>query len=165
MDLKKLVDIIHRQEALVRVNHFNNRDALQLGCLAAAEAEQRGIAVSIAVYGAAGAAMFLHLMSGTNANNQLWMERKRGTVAIWEHSSLRAWANELLYGKTVDVAGLDPAKYVYYGGGFPVFMQTGELVAILAISGLDHLDDHQFAVDCLAKWVGIKKVPNVHEAE
>ncbi len=80
---------------------------------------------------------------------------------LTEHSSLMAWASEQLTDESVTVHGLSTTEYVFVGGGFPIYLKSGELVGSLIISNLPHMSDHQFAVDGRAAWAGIENVPSV----
>ena len=53
-------------------------------------------------------------------------------------------------------SGLDPRKYVFCGGGFPIRLKTGELVAVALVSGLPDVGDHGLIVDCLSKYLGVE---------
>lgn len=86
-------------------------------------------------------------------------------MALWEHSSLRAWAHERLSGETIETHGFSQAEYIQFGGGFPLFLESGEFVGVLTISNLPHFQDHRFAVNGLAKWLGVENVPVAEEVE
>ena len=47
------------------------------------------------------------------------------------------------------------------GGGIPVFMKNGELVAVITVSNLPHIQDHKFAMDGFAKWLGVEGLPSI----
>ena len=107
-----------------------------------------------------GAILFQHMMDGANTvNTQNWLRRKAGIVIAWEHSSLYMWAREQTNGQTVQYNGLDPNECVQRGGGFPLFLKSGEFVGVVSASGLAHNEDHQFIVDALSAYLGVKDVP------
>ena len=58
---------------------------------------------------------------------------------------------------------LDPNEYALDGGGFPIRLKTGELVAVVVVSAFPHYEDHQFIVDALADYQGVENVPSVLE--
>lgn len=159
------MNTIDTQEQMLRLKHFSNQDGLELGNFLVNYAKEQGISVAIAVRKATGAILFHHLMEGTNSNNQNWMRRKFNTVVLWEHSSLRSWAHERLSGETIETHGFSQAEYIQFGGGFPLFLESGELVGVLTISNLPHFQDHRFAVTGLAKWLGVENVPVAEEVE
>lgn len=160
-DYQQIVEIIEEQEKVVRPEHFLNKDMLKLGNFMVDEAEAQGAAVSIAIAKPSGAIVFQHLMEGTNACNQSWMQRKFNMCAASEHSSLRAWCKEILTGETMDDYGQTPQQVVYAGGAFPIFLKSGEFVGVATVSGFPHMKDHQFCVNCVAKWIGMDEVPQV----
>lgn len=160
---QNLMDTIDQQEKMLRFKSFTNEDGLELGNFLVNYAREQGITVSIAIRKTTGGILFHHLMEGTNCNNQNWMRRKFNTVLLWEHSSLRAWAHERLTGETIATHGFTEQEYIFFGGGFPLFLETGELAAVLTISNLPHFKDHQFAVSGLAKWLGVENVPVAEE--
>ena len=55
--------------------------------------------------------------------------------------------------------GLLDTEYVLVGGGFPVRLNTGELVGVITVSNLPHEQDHQFIVECLQEYLGVQDVP------
>lgn len=160
---EQLMNVIDRQEALLRVKKFSPQDGLELGLFLVNRAKEQGITVSVAVRKPSGALLFHHCMEGTNLNNQNWMRRKFNTVMLWEHSSLRAWAHERAYGETIETHGFSQQDYIQFGGGIPIFLETGELIAVLTISNLPHFNDHRFGVEGLAAWLGIEGMPVAEE--
>ena len=84
------------------------------------------------------------------------MTRKYNSVCLMERSSLASRAISELTGEGVEACGLDPRKYVFCGGGFPIRLKTGELVAVALVSGLPDVGDHGLIVDCLSKYLGVE---------
>lgn len=66
-------------------------------------------------------------------------------------------------GKDLAAHVLDTNDYALVGGGFPIRLKTGELVAVAVVSAFPHYEDHQFIVDALAEYLGIDDVPSVLE--
>lgn len=161
----KLKETIVEQERLVRVDKFSNQDALDLGNFMVDLAREKGYDVAIAIRKPHGAVLFHHLMEGTNSNNQNWMRRKFNVVTYWEHSSLYAFAYEKSSGESMETHGESLKEFIHVGGGFPIFLKTGEMAAVLTVSNLNHFDDHQFCIEGLAKWAGIKDYPVVKPIE
>jgi len=161
-DYEKIVEITEQQERILRFNHFSNKDALDLGNFMVKQIYHNDMSLAIAIRRENGAILFQHMTEGANLNNQNWMKRKFKTVSLMEQSSLGAWAASKLSGETISVHGLSDADYVLCGGGFPIRLTTGEIVAILTVSNLPHWEDHQFIVDCLSTWLGEKDVPFIY---
>lgn len=153
--------ITEQQEKMLRFPHFSDKDALELGQFLTERIYEKGMELAVAIRKANGAILYQHMTEGTNLNNQNWMMRKFHTVSLMERSSLGAWAVSFLTGETVPVHGLSETEYVFCGGGFPIRMASGEIVAILTVSNLPHMEDHCFIVESLAQWLGVENVPQI----
>lgn len=155
----QIIEIIDRQEELVRFEHFSNNDAWELGKFLVNKVQKNQMELSIAIRRVSGNIIFQYATERTNLSNQNWMRRKFNTVRVMNCSSLKAWAVSFLSGEQVPTHGLSDTEYVFCGGGFPIRMKTGEIVAILTVSNLPHEKDHQFIVDALSEWLSIENVP------
>lgn len=155
----QIVSITLEQEARLRFAHFSNKDAFALGCFIAEKAEAAGVAMAIAIRKLNGNIVFQYCSAGTTLSNEKWMRRKFNTVALTEGCSLRAWASSILKGQDLAAQGLDPMDYALCGGGFPIRLVSGELVAVLTVSNLPHLEDHAFLVDALCEYLSATDVP------
>lgn len=49
--------------------------------------------------------------------------------------------------------GLTGEFFIFAGGGFPIRLKAGEIVAILTVSNLPHMDDHKFIVRVLSEYL------------
>ena len=105
------IDILEKQEKLLRFAHFTHKDALDLGLFMVNRARQLDTCVSVAVRSADGAVLFQHLPDGTNRNNENWMRRKANTVLLMDCSSLHAVYNLERYHETLEDHGLSHAEY------------------------------------------------------
>ena len=160
-DYEEVVSVCDIQEKMLRAEHFCHKDMLSLGNFVVSEAERQGVSVAVSVTKPGGAIVYQHLMEGTGAGNQNWIRRKTNVCAETEHCTLRSWAKEVLTGETLYDWGMNDDDYVFSGGAFPIRLTSGEFAGILSISGFAHFKDHQFGVDCLAKWLGTEGVPAV----
>ncbi|MDR2900123.1 MAG: heme-binding protein [Treponema sp.] len=154
-DYIKLNEILLEQEKLLRFDHFTNRDAWELGCFLVDKIYKSDFYLSVAIRKVNGAILFQHLPGSTNLNNQNWMMRKFRTVALMERSSLGVWAQSYLSEEPVAKHGLCETEYVFCGGGFPICLKNGEVVAVLTVSNLPHHKDHKFIVNALCEWLKI----------
>lgn len=157
----QIIETTKAQEALLRFDHFTNLDAWNLGSFLVQRVHDRGIDMALSIRKLNGSIIFQHLTEGTSLNNQKWMQRKFNTVCMTEGSSLRAWATSALKGQTMEEQGISPMDYAFCGGGFPIRLKGGELVAVLIVSNLPHKQDHGFIVDALTEWLGVQGVPAV----
>ena len=156
MDLATMRDTCAQQEALLRFETFDRATAWELGSLMVAELQRREAKVCVAIWSLTGYVLFQYAAEGTAVNNQNWMTRKYNSVRLMERSSLDSRVAEGLGGNSVEACGLDPRQYVFCGGGFPIRLKTGEMVAVALASGLPDVMDHGFLVDCLSKYLGVQ---------
>ena len=156
-----IIEIARKQEEMLRFDHFSNRDAWDLGAFLVQLMFDRQIDMAISIRKLNGNIIFHYQTQNTTLSNQQWMQRKFNTVSLTESSSLRAWATSELKGQTLEAQGISAADYAFCGGGFPIRLKNGELVAVLIVSNLPHKQDHGFVVDGLSAWLGVPDVPVV----
>jgi len=152
--------IIEKQEEMLRFEHFSNSDAWDLGKFLVGKIHELQIELAVAIRRLNGNIIFQYASEKTTLNNQNWMQRKFNTVALMNCSSLNAWAQSFISGEHVHTHGLSEKEYVFCGGGFPIRLQSGELVAVITVSNLPHEHDHQFLVESLTEWLSAENVPN-----
>jgi len=157
----KIIEITSKQEELLRFDHFSSRDAWELGSFLVQRVFDRQLDMAISIRKLNGNIIFHYQTQNTTLSNQQWMQRKFNTVSLTEASSLRAWATAEFKGQTLESQGISTADYAFCGGGFPIRLKSGELVAVLIVSNLPHKLDHGFVVDGLSAWLGVPDVPVV----
>ena len=163
MDPKKLVKVLNQQEDMLKFDTFTNKEAFELGTRMAQKVYDAGQSLAIGIFNVAGMAVYQHVTPGATVNNTLWMRRKFNTVMNRERSSLWFTVTSEMRGKDLAAHVLDTNDYALVGGGFPIRLKTGELVAVVVVSAFPHYEDHQFIVDALAEYLGIDDVPSVLE--
>ena len=163
MDPKKLVKVLNQQEDMLKFETFTNKEAFELGTRMAQKVYDAGQSLAIGIFNVAGMAVYQHVTPGATVNNTLWMRRKFNTVMNRERSSLWFTVTSEMRGKDLAAHVLDTNDYALVGGGFPIRLKTGELVAVAVVSAFPHYEDHQFIVDALAEYLGIDDVPSVLE--
>jgi len=154
-----IIEIAKKQEEMLRFDRFSNRDAWDLGAFLVGLMFDRQIDMAISIRKLNGNIIFHYQTQNTTLSNQQWMQRKFNTVSLTEGSSLRAWATAELKGQTLDDQGISSQDYAFCGGGFPIRLKSGELVAVLIVSNLPHKQDHGFVIDSLSEWLGVSDVP------
>jgi len=147
---------IKEEEERLRFVRFSNRDALDLGNFLTEKVYKQEMDLAICIRKMNGAILFQHMTGGTCLNNQNWMNRKFNTVALMERSSYAAWAVSQISGETLADHGLSETDYKLCGGGFPIALTSGEIVAVLTVSNLPHDKDHEFIVNGLKEWLSSK---------
>jgi uncharacterized protein (UPF0303 family) len=156
--LAELERILAEQEEILRFPHFSARDAWELGQFLTERVYERGLELAICIRKLNGAVVFQHMTEGVCLDNQKWMLRKFHTVSLMEKSSLRVWASTRAAGEDVESRGLRRSEYAFCGGGFPIRLKTGELVAVATVSNLPHEQDHAFLAEGLAAYLR-KEIP------
>ena len=144
---------VAQQEKELRFDAFNSDVAWDLGCFMVDRVRKQGIDLAISIRKLNGNIVFQYVTNGTSMDNQLWMDRKFGTVALLEKSSYAAWVQSQISGKVVADHGVSDDDYVFCGGAFPIRLKSGELVGAVIVSNLPHEQDHQFVVDSLTEWL------------
>ena len=163
MDPKKLVKVLNQQEDMLKFDTFTNKEAFELGTRMAQKVYDAGQSLAIGIFNVAGMAVYQHVTPGATVNNTLWMQRKFNTVMNRERSSLWFTVTSEMRGKDLAAHVLDTNDYALVGGGFPIRLKTGELVAVAVVSAFPHYEDHQFIVDALAEYLGVDNIPSVLE--
>ncbi|NMS18507.1 hypothetical protein HKB37_28680, partial [Vibrio parahaemolyticus] len=80
------LELVALQEHELQLAEFNHHIAWSIGLALKEEAEARGAAVAIEVYGF-GQTLFQYAMAGTCADHVDWVRRKRNSVLRYGHSS------------------------------------------------------------------------------
>lgn len=154
------LDILAKQEELLRFPKFDNETALQLGQFMIERAKKQGINVAVSIRTAGGAALFQHLMHGCNAMNDNWIRRKFNTVRLMECSSLRARVFLESVGEDLKISGLSEVDYALVGGGFPIRIAGSEpVIGAVICSNLFHVLDHEFVTGSLREFLNIPDAP------
>ncbi len=158
--MKHHLDILEKQEQMLRFERFCQSDALALGNLMAQRAQKAGLTVAISIRLGNGSILFQYLPDGTNALNEKWMRRKFNTVMTTTCSSLREAFSLEEKGSSAADQGLDEAEYALCGGGFPIRIRGSEAVigAVIA-SNLYHIADHEFVTGALREYLGCPDAP------
>lgn len=165
-EVKKLEEfekVLDMQEDILQFTHFTNADAWELGSLMAAEARKRNLLVSIRIELNNGCILFQYAADGANLRNQMWLERKIRTVKLMEKSSLNFYTSMRKSERTMDEIFLDEKEYACCGGAFPIRMEDAGVLGTIAVSGLNHVADHDFIVKCVSKYLHADEVPRIRE--
>lgn len=161
MDYRKIIDDVTKQEELLRFDHFTNQDAWELGKHLVNKVEKDNIQMAISIRKLNENCIFSYFSDGTNLMNENWMRRKYNTVKYNEMSSFKQWAIHTWREHTIESMGLKNEDFALCGGGFPIKLKTGEMVAILTVSNLPHVQDHKFIIDGLKTFLNVENVPDI----
>jgi uncharacterized protein (UPF0303 family) len=161
MNYDKFIAIAQRQEELLQFSSFSRQDVWTLGSLMASITLEKKLPLAISIRSISGLVLFQYSPQGTNLNHESWMTRKYNVVRDLEISSLRNYL-KLLNGKhTLQDQGLDPKFYAPSGGAFPIKLKDSGLIAIAAVSGLPQLEDHDFLVESISRYLKVADVPRI----
>ena len=158
--MNRHLDILEKQEEMLRFDRFDNSEAWRLGNAMVERANRLGLTVAISIRTADGGAAFQYLPDGTNALNDNWMRRKANTVSLMGHSSLYASYILEKNGESLEDNGLSSEDYALCGGGFPVRLKGTEMVigAVVA-SNMYHIADHEFVTGSLREYLKCDEAP------
>ncbi len=152
-NVKEIINMCIKQEAMLQFTHFSKADALELGMLLVAYAKEKEYAVAIDIT-VNGYQIFRYGFEGTNIHNDSWIKRKINTVRTLNISSYHVhWILENTGEKMGDDWHLDPSEYSCFGGGFPITIQGVGVIGSICVSGRPHHEDHQMIVDVLSKYL------------
>ncbi len=150
MDKNLLESLLH-EESELRIPNFSNAMAVELGIGMARRAQAEGKIIAINI-DACGQCLFHCALDGTSLHNDLWLAGKTRVVYHFRHSSF--YVSKLIQSKERKIEDyyLDPNLYRASGGAFPLILQSGGLVGVVAVSGLPDHEDHAFVTECLRNF-------------
>ena len=150
----ELLETVLQQEETLRLEQFDAADAWQLGRVMRELGLQTGADMALHI-SLLGAVVFHCGLGRPKPNFDHWIARKeKGVMACWK-SSLRLKLEALTGGDRLEDHGFDPAEVVFCGGCFPIRVKGLGVVGAVTVSGLTDLQDHQLAVDALAKFMKV----------
>jgi len=155
-DLLSRISLYERQEQLLRFEHFDHTDALDVGLRLVQKAKQNNypIAIDISV---CGSQVFGYAFPGTTANNLRWIRRKVNTVYKVQKSTLHVGAILARDHKDIEKDWhLPEIDYSYHGGAFPIFIKGTGFIGAICVSGLPQEQDHQLVVDVLCEYLRVE---------
>lgn len=156
------LDVLKRQEEILRVEKMSAEDALALGVIMtglAKEKYKQPIAIRIIL---GGHTAFSFLMDGTSLNNEWWMDKKLNTCRATGVSSIRALVELATGVRPMEPEFENTGDFALCGGCFPLRNASGKLLGYVLASGLAHECDHQLIADALAEFLNLS-VPSVTE--
>ncbi len=160
---EEVINVLKMQEEILQFTHFTNDDAWELGKLMVGEAKKRELAVGIMIRRSNGFTVFRHMMDGTTLDNREWLNRKFNTVMRMEVSTLEFYMYLQNSGNTMESKFMDEMTYACVGGGFPLRVEDAGLVGAICVSGLNHVQDHDFIIKCLSKYLHMDEVPRLKQ--
>lgn len=161
MTVEELAKVLEMQEEILQFSSFTNADAWELGTMVVMEARRLGVSIAVRIRLNNGYTVFQYGMDGTNLYNEQWLTRKENTVRTLEQSSLRLYMSLRETQETIEERFLNPNEYAACGGGFPIRVEEVGVIGSIAVSGLDHVSDHDLLVKCISKYLHVAEVPRI----
>ncbi|OYW61325.1 MAG: hypothetical protein B7Z10_04945 [Rhodobacterales bacterium 32-66-7] len=124
---------------------FSEDTALRLGQILVdlARAGQMGVVINIRT---ADRTLFHAAMPGSAPLNDMWVRRKSATALLFQEATLLIGQRNRDKGETLARHGLAPADYADNGGAVPIRVKGVGVVAVVTVSGLPQVEDHQLVV-------------------
>ena len=160
-DYLDLAAVLQKQEELLRFDTFSSKDAWDLGSFIVNKLYESNKDLAVAIYKTTGNVMFQHSTGKTTMFNNIFMKRKFNTVLLFESSSLCAEVLSEMRKQPITALGVNPDDYVLCGGGFPIRLKTGELVAVITTSNLPPYYDHKSIITFLSEYLKVDDVPDL----
>lgn len=153
MNYQELLKKCEAEEKNLVFEKFSREDAFKLGCLLYENSKKYPDPCCFEIT-VNGLVVFRYFPTGTIADSELWLARKRNTVQLMEMSSLHFLAWLETNDETVEGRKLDANQYAAGGGGFPIILKDTGMIGSICVSGMpDHLTDHEILVNTIAQFL------------
>ena len=155
MSIKKDLAKIAIQEERLQFQNFDADTAWKLGNRLKANAETRGVAVTIEIR-VGKETIFFFAMQGAKPENADWARRKRNVVDLLWRSSYAVGLSLQEEETSLEAKlGLPLRDYTAHGGSFPIRVVGVGAIGTVTVSGLPQRDDHAMLVEELAGMLGV----------
>ncbi len=149
---QELLDMTLAQEKKYVFESVSHNELLKLGEIMARNAREAYKPVSVEIM-VNGLIIYAYYPDGATQYYKQVMVRKHNTANDMEESSLRFYAETALSGvDPVTVRMLDPVRYQFRGGSFPIRVKGGQVIGSLAAAGMQHTEDHDLIVRSLEEY-------------
>ena len=90
--------------------------------------------------------LFHAALPGSGPINDRWIQRKSATALLFQEASLAVGVRTRAKGESLAKFGLTVEEYAEQGGAVPIRVEGAGVVAVVTVSGLAQVDDHNLAV-------------------
>lgn len=150
------LDIINRQEELLRWPAFDAETAWKLGNVMRRRLQETGTGGTIEIE-LAGQVLFTCTTVGATPGQADWIRRKRNTVRRFARSTYGVGRVLARNNETMEARhGLELKDYAAHGGGFPLSINGVGCIGSIVVSGLPQRDDHSLAVAAIAEVLEVE---------
>lgn len=144
---------ISEQEQRIVFDQFGIELAHDIGMELRKIAHSKSLPIAIDVT-RNGQCLFHSVLDGATPDNAEWIKRKIRVVQRFNRSSLYMGALCRVAGKSLEEKYLlAPNQFAPYGGAFPITIRNSGVIGSVTVSGLPQIEDHEFVVSVLEKFV------------
>ena len=145
-------DVLQQQENKLVLPAFNSKAAWEIGTLIIERArrESKAIAVSITI---ARQNIFHYAFDGLGPDADNWIRRKSNVVYEYHRSSLLIGTKLAAENSSLEAHGRNPADFMVNGGSFPIRVIGAGVIGAITVTGLPHLEDHDYVTAALAEYL------------
>ena len=159
MSLEADIAATVKQENALQFAKFDEADAWKLGCQMREAAASAKLPFLIEIR-MAGRQLFVSALPGTSPDNVDWVRRKANSVMRFHKSTYRLGREGELRNSPFDASrGIEVADFANHGGGFPIHIKGVGVVGAVVVSGVPQRQDHEFAVEQIAIFLGLDPAP------
>jgi uncharacterized protein (UPF0303 family) len=147
------LDTLLAEEARLVFERFDHETAWELGTAMRISASLAELPIAISIR-RNGHRLFHAALPGSAPDNDAWVDRKAAVVDRYGHSSYYVGCQFRSRGGNFDVnSRLDVNVYAAHGGAFPLIVRSAGPIGTVAVSGLTQIDDHNFVVEQIGRFL------------
>lgn len=133
----------------IELDKFDNKIGLEIGLSIVNLAKERNQNVAVKVE-RLNHPIFLYVDDDLPADKHNWLRRKSNVAKHFEESSLSVKHDLEKGNMTLEKTfALDGKEYIAKGGAIPIFVKNVGMTAVVSVSGLRDVEDHQIIIDAL----------------
>lgn len=150
------MEILRKQEEVLRFERFNAEDALAIGLIMIRLAKEKYKKAAAFRIITGGHIAFSYLMDTTTLNNEWWMDKKLNTCRATGVSSILSLVEVAEGARPMEPEFEEENDYALCGGCFPIRNAAGKLLGYTLCSGMPHWMDHQLMMDALCEYLKVE---------
>lgn len=155
MALEQDLARLDEQEAVLVFDSFDEGTAFDLGSHVIAAGRRDGVGINILVK-LWDRELFYAATPGPTHGNYLWCNRKANTVRLTHRSTYRQVLERGDQPRLFAEAwAVDPAEYVFAGGGVPIVVKGAGVIGAAASSGTNERHEHEAIVAAMCAVLGL----------
>jgi uncharacterized protein (UPF0303 family) len=138
---------------IIQLEKFSNEIALEMGLKVIEEARSSGKQIAVSI-DRLNHNIFKYVSDSLPADKHDWLRRKANVAIRFEESSLAVKSDLETNGMSLkETFGLESNDYIAKGGSIPIKVQNAGLVAVITVSGLSDIEDHNLIVSALRDYI------------